>query len=93
MFKNHCIEQRLPTLKCNVCGDSSTTVSDGICRACDMDWEWFMELRVVDLERDEHGMWRAPYRDGKMVVVAVSTEELRELIKRQPIGRDRGGSL
>lgn len=62
----------------------------GICRTCDMswDWEWFMDVRVVDLDQNALGEWRAP-RDGKMVVVAKSTEELRALIKRMPIGRDR----
>lgn len=75
--------------KCNYCGDSSTSVVDGVCRACGMDWEWFMGLKIVDLEHDEHGMWRAPWYDGEMVVVAESTEELRALIRRQPIGRDR----
>lgn len=77
---------------CVQCGDSITSVVDGVCRACDMDWEWFMNLRVVDLEREEtSGCWLAPL-DGEKVVIAHSTEELRALIRRQPIGRDRGGS-
>lgn len=73
---------------CNMCSDSSTTVVDGICRACDMDWEWFMNLKVVDLELRKDGMWYAPL-NGEMVIIASSTAELRTLIRRQPIGRDR----
>lgn len=58
MFKN-----------CVQCGDSTTSVVDGVCRACDMDWEWFMDLKVVDLEREEtSGYWL-----DVLVVVGVLT--------------------
>lgn len=84
--------------KCEGCGvdaDEGLTILDGVCSACNTDWEWFMAIRVVDLEQDENGAWSAPDPEvsGSRIFVAVSTEELRALIRRQPIGRDRGGSL
>lgn len=74
--------------QCKVCGDSHYSVEDDmVCLACAMDWEWFMSIRVVDLEQRDDGSWTAPGRNGPRWFVACSTEELRWLIKRQPIGK------
>lgn len=82
--------------KCERCGQAvkGLTILDGVCSACNMDWEWFMSLRVVDLEHHESGRWSAPDPNvnGSRVFIAETTEELRALIRLQPIGRDRGGA-
>jgi hypothetical protein len=76
--------------KCEQCGGYVTVIKSGDwCVACDLDWEWFMNLKVfVDLDENEEGVWTAPLGDER-VVLACSTAELRELILRQP---DLGGA-